>query len=360
MRLSISNSNERLPTGNWLAVWLGIIVVIFSAIAFFEWHIRSLGWSPSTVDSVQLWSEKRRHASTLGDKAIILVGASRIQLDMDLNVIEKHTGLKPVQLAIDGTTYIPVLEDLADDPRVTGAVLISVNAYNMNKGNYGDVSAQWVNYYHKVRSQTIAPYQTIHDKIASFLDHLLVLRIEGAKPYTVISSLAFKKPGKGNYLVANPDRSRDADYNKVAMPMFYAARLQRHFGKPLNEKFTSYKEFFAAYRREISAIEPLNNETFLANLNYLLKLVNKIESRGGKVIIVRFPTGKLVWEVDNKKYPKNLFWDEIEKRHPASINFSDYASLNKFILPDGSHLDYRDKVAFTQGLMDIIYSKGFL
>lgn len=360
MHLSISSSNDRLPTGNWLAIWIGILVILLSVISFFEWHIRSLGWSPSVVDSVQLWSEHRKRASELGDKAIILVGASQMQLDMDLYVVAGQSGLEPVQLAIDGTSYMPVLESLAEDPTVTGTVLVSVNAYNMSRGRSTDTSLNWVNYYQYIRSHGIEPYRVIHNKVVAFLNDSLVLRLQGAIPYTIISKLAFQETSVINYLVMHPNRSRDADYKKVQMPMFYAKRLRRHYGAPLIKRPRSFKHFFDTYKSTINATQPVEISSFLTELEYLLHLVSKIESNGGKVIFVRFPTGKLVWEVDNKRYPKALFWNKIEKRHPESVNFSNYPALAKIVLPDGSHLDYRDKVEFTRELMEIFDRKGFL
>lgn len=360
MPLSISSSNHRLPKDNWLGVWVGIIGLLIISLVAIEWHLRNIGWSPSVVDSPDLWVEQRKRASALKERAIILVGASRMQLDMDLNVLRKESGLEPVQLAIDGTSYTPVLENLANDPDIKGTVLVSVNAYNMRKGTPEDTSTQWVNYYQCIHEVGEEPYRVIHNKIIALLNNNLVTRLEGAKPYTIISKLAFKKPSAGNYLITAPDRSRDADYNKVTMPNFYAARLQRHFGAPIIKNATSFEQFFTAYQKAISSTVPVKASSFKKNLDYLITLIKKIESRGGKVIFIRFPTGKLVWEVDNRKYPKEKFWNEIERKHPASINFSNYSGLNQFVLPDGSHLDYRDKEKFTASLINIINQQEVL
>jgi hypothetical protein len=75
---------------------------------------------------------------------------------------------------------------------------------------------------------------------------------------------------------------------------------------------------------------------------------------------IRFPTGKLVWEVDNKRHPKQAFWNVIEDKHPASVNFSNYSTLNHFVLPDDSHLDNQDKENFTDSLLTIIKNNNFL
>ena len=108
------------------------------------------------------------------------------------------------------------------------------------------------------------------------------------------------------------------------------------------------------YQQAILNIKPANNQAFLKGLDALMRLILMIEKRGGKVILVRFPTDKLIWEIDNRTYPRDIFWNELEKRHPNTIHFLDYPSLSKYDLPDGSHLDYRDKKSFTKALMKII------
>ncbi len=360
MHLSTSSSNDRLPTGNWILIWFGIGIVFFSSVLFMEFHIRHLGWRASVVDSAQLWVEQRQQASQLGKKGITLVGASRMQLDIDIDVMEKISGLTTTQLAIDGTSYIPVLESLANDPSITGTVLISVKADNMRPGKPSDTSTQWVHYYQTLGFRGLEPYRFVHNKISAWLNNRLVTRLEGAKPATVITSLAFK-PAAGNYLVTYSNRSRDADYKKVEMPRFYANRVQRHFGETnVAPHATTYEEFIGTYEKSISTLTPHDAIDFSSHLKRLLTLVRKIENHGGNVILIRFPTDQLVWKIDNNRYPKSLFWDEIEKQHPKSIHFADHIKLSQYHLPDGSHLDFRDKQSFTKGLMDILIKKQLI
>ena len=354
MHLSTSSSNDRLPDANWGIIWLGVLGAILFVILFFESHIRSLGWSPSVVDSPDLWIEQRKRATTLGEKALILVGASRMQLDMDLEVLREETRLEPVQLAIDGTSYFPVLENLANDPQITGTVLVSVNAYNMHKGTPTDTSVRWVNAYEKRRDQWVEPYRLVNNKIKAWLNNSLVTHLQGAKPYTVISKLGFSKESAGNYLITHANRSRDADYKKVKMPNFYAARLQRHFGKPVTNKAKTFEAFFATYKKAIAALPMADYSEFSKNLENLIQVSKKLEAHGANVIFIRFPTDKLVWEIDNKRYPKASFWRKIEEKHPSSIHFLDYQELEKFIAPDGSHLDYRNKSKFTRSLVKVL------
>jgi len=360
VHLSISSSNDRLPKGGWVGVWVGILIFIVTILGFIEWHIRSLGWSPSVVDSSQLWAKQRMRASQLGDDAIILVGASRMQLDVDLDIVKNQSGLIPVQLAIDGAPFIPVLENLANDPNITGTVLMSVISTNLGRGKITDISTQWVNEYQQVQRKGLEPYRVLHDKVSSFLSNRLVLRLEGAKLYTIITKLGFRLPSEGNYLVTYTDRSRDADYGKVQMPSFYAVPVARRFGKLLVENGATADHFFKTYIKAIQEIKASHDKNFNKKLKYLLTLVKKIEARGGNVIFIRFPTGGLVWEIDKKLHPRELYWKEIKSQHAASIHFSDYPELSSFTLPDGSHLDYRDKKKFTAELMNILDDEKLL
>ena len=361
MRLSTSNSNERLPKGNWFTTWTIVGLLFITFIFITEYHIRNKGFKPSVVDSVQLWSTQRYNASSLGENAIILVGASRIQLDIDLDSLREFSRLTPVQLAIDGTSYIPVLEHLANDSSIVGTIIVSVNAYNIGKGKPEHKSSQWVKHYNLNKNNKIEPYKKINNSIKAYFNNTLVTRLEGAKPSKVISSLFFIQNSYGNYLTTEKNRSRSGDYSKVQMPHFYANRVQRHCGqRKFDKKISTFNDFFTLYQNYISTIKPSGAKNFFPNLDYLLLLTKKIEERGGNVIFVRFPTDRLPWDFDNAKYPKNIFWDEIEKRHYKSIHFKDYPEMSKFYLKDGSHLDFRDKKEFTKGLMSVISQKQLI
>ena len=78
------------------------------------------GAVPGYHNSNAEWAQQRRRIDAgEGDKTV-LVGSSRILFDVQLPVWERVTGERPIQLAIEGTSPVPVLEDLADDPNFTG------------------------------------------------------------------------------------------------------------------------------------------------------------------------------------------------------------------------------------------------
>jgi hypothetical protein len=350
--------NERLPKGHWCLSWIIVVFGFLIVIIFFEMNLRKSGWTPTILDSKELWSENRRKASRLGSKAFILVGASRIQLGMDLEMIRKKTSLEPVQLAIDGSSFMPVLENLSEDPAVTGTVLLSISMNNVKPYNSWDTASLWTNYYKSTikNNKLDTPYKFIDFIFINALVANLVLRFEGAKPATVILTRAFQDSNSGNYLTMHSDRSRDADYTKVSMPDFYIERLKRNYGQNLiTDKFElNADEILSVYDKAINDIKPLDKKDFIKGLEMMIKFINRIERHGGRVIIIRMPTTKLIREMDKKRYPRKQFWDEIEKRHKDTIYFTDYEELTKFELPDGSHLDVKDKPAFTSELLKLI------
>ena len=48
-----------------------------------------------------------------------------MQTSIDLDVLRERTKLEPVQLAIDGSSFIPVLAGLAKDAQIRGTVIVA-------------------------------------------------------------------------------------------------------------------------------------------------------------------------------------------------------------------------------------------
>ena len=87
------------------------------------------GFRPTAVDDEPTWILQRHRASTLGPRALDPGGRladpdgrRRRRTACDV------TGLEPVQLAIDGSSFTPVLKELAADPTITGTIIVSYQA----------------------------------------------------------------------------------------------------------------------------------------------------------------------------------------------------------------------------------------
>lgn len=108
-----------------VAAWSGLLLMLLGLLAW-EWHWRAFGASPGYRNSDGQWAEQRRRIDGDDGDATVLLGASRVLFDIDLDTWERVAGERPIQLAVEGTTPLPMLEDLADDPDFSGRVLVGV------------------------------------------------------------------------------------------------------------------------------------------------------------------------------------------------------------------------------------------
>lgn len=104
---------------------------------------------------------------------------------------------------------------------------------------------------------------------------------------------------------------------------------------------------------------PPDPEKYLEITDQIENYIQRIQSRGGKVIIVNFPFSGQLWELNEKAFPKKDFWNIFTSRTSAkTIHFKDYPSLSNFICPDGSHLDLKDMPSFIEALVKIIFENN--
>src|SRR5262249_10352840 len=86
--------------------------------------------------------------------------------------------------------------------------------------------------------------------------------------------------------------------------------------------------------------DPPDPGKFVEIVVWIESLVQRIQSRGGRVIFISPPMSGEVWEVNKQVFPRKDFWDVFSVRTSAkTIHFKDYPSLANFVCPDGLHLD---------------------
>ena len=101
------------------AVVIGLVVFVM-ALAGWEFYWRAWGSEPAIRNSPGLWAMQRRRIDNGEGHKTVIVGSSRMLFDVQLPVWEQVGGERPIQLAIEGTSPLPVMEQLADDPDFTG------------------------------------------------------------------------------------------------------------------------------------------------------------------------------------------------------------------------------------------------
>ncbi len=359
MPLSISNSRERVSSlyTPWHLL-VGVVMGLALLVAL-ELQIRHLGGTPQIRDSKELWAVQRDQAAVLGKKALIIVGASRIQLGLDLNHLRHFTGLQPVQLAIDGSYMLPVLTDLVTDPEITGAILVSATADQLIPHVKRDRAVEWVEFYQRNFRNLLAP------KIETFLKTRLMSEsalYSSALPLVSLPEIVSGRKVLGSFgLTTYSSREKDADYSQAAMPIYYINRALGHLDPSKTEyQWNSLDAFLVYMRQKIAQLTPMDQHHFNDQLSTVLALTRHYVARGGKMAFVRMPTDKHLWLIDEKKAPKAQFWDRFsEKVAVPTVHFKEFDALRSIALPDGSHMDQKDKRQFTNALIAILTDKHF-
>jgi len=318
-------------------VWSGALLLSLLFVGVWEGSWRVRGFTPSLNDDAGLWALTRAKGSTRARESIILIGGSRMQVGFNLDACAQKTGVRPIQLAIDGNSPIPVLRHLANDQSFRGIIISDFMEEYLRAlvdpaaAQEVGVPEQWIKQY-----EERSIFSVFEWRMGALVQGTFVYRVPDLSPRNVIGSLRRGQLPSPSYAVVDAERSRRADYSKLDIEEHRKRRQE-------------------IVREEYARTPRLSVPEFTEGAKRLRELVERIRSRGGDVIFVRFPTTGMHWEMDNQRYPKSEYWDGVAAQTKLTmIHFKDYPSLSAFDCPDESHLDYRDTGRFTDALLEIL------
>ena len=352
MPSSTSSSERTWPQGRWARLFALALGATVLCAGWIELGLRLRGFQPAVQDSPQAWAEQRERAPALGPDALALVGASRIQLALDLDVLRARTGLEPVQLAVDGGSFVPLLADLAADPTFRGRVLVDYTDQAIAEGDGEHRVREWLA---EARDwQDASPSARIDAWLSTLVMRSLASFADGTDPGSALLRRVLARQPAGQYLVTFADRSRAADYSQVVMPEFAFARALRHIqrmdlaSQPLSRQ--ELQERIGAAIRAVEATSP--GPGAQARIAAVAGDVARIRARGGDVAFVRFPTSGAVAAYDRRRYPDAGFWRYLLATAGAQgVDARELPQLSRFPTPDGSHIDGSQRARFTAGLV---------
>src|SRR5258708_25815012 len=103
-----------IPDQPWRAMALIVMVLVILLTSVWEWKMRTLELIPGDLGaSFDRWAELRREVDKR-DVPVAIIGDSRILFDTDLDRTVQLTSVRPLQLAIIGSSGLPILENLAE------------------------------------------------------------------------------------------------------------------------------------------------------------------------------------------------------------------------------------------------------
>ncbi|WP_431214784.1 hypothetical protein ACQ86N_08520 [Puia sp. P3] len=115
-----------MPANNLRKAAILALVLVVLTIGSWELYLRSRGVTISYDNSKELWADKRAMVYEPADKTTVFIGSSRIKFDLDIDTWQQTTGRHAVQLAAEGSSPVPILTDLGNDPNFRGRLVVDV------------------------------------------------------------------------------------------------------------------------------------------------------------------------------------------------------------------------------------------
>jgi hypothetical protein len=313
-------------------------------LAGWEAYWRAYGALPTYRNSDGEWAMQRRRVDAGEGNKTVLIGSSRVLFDVQLPVWEKIAGERPIQLAIEGTSSVPVLEDLANDPRFTGRLLVGVAPELFFSGFA--LRGNVVKIYHKQGpSQRIGNWLSMHllEPYLAFdgRDFALATVVRrqawplrpGLKPRTDVRELRVSDFDRNTHMWSKVEN--DPAYRALARSIW----IEHLSGPPPPTMDTPAK---------------LQN-TIDRQIGRAVVAVAKLRARGVRVLFVRPPSTGPYLAFETKVFPRATTWDVLLQRTGVpGIHFQDYPQLQGYDQPEWSHLSASEAQRFTAALTPLV------
>lgn len=326
MHSSTFSSSERAPRGRWAATWVTVLLLLVVALSAWKSYWTAQGFGISVTNDVRSWAAARTH---LRDDSAVLVGTSRIQAAIDPDAwADAVGGDPPLQLALVGSTPLPVMRHLAMDTSFHGLAVVGIvemYMFNAEPGNRRGDDA--IAEYRALMTSPARRAGVVLDRLLpqSFLVRHRRLSFAGILEAMWEGHAPINPP-------ANMQRNRWMEFE----------------GSRLEPDDFDYSEF-ETLGRPASAAE---RDAIIDELD---GYIETIQNRGGRVVLVAFPACGQRRGIEARRYPRNEYWDPLAARTPAeTINAYDVPELMHFSCADGSHLDAADAQRFSQVLARIV------
>lgn len=334
-----------IPPQPWGPIILGALALTAVLLGAWEWRWRAYGAETGYyANSDGLWALQRRRINAGEGDATVITGASRMLFNVQLPVWEQLAGRRPIQLALEGTSPMAVLEDLADDPDFTGRLIVGV-APDVFFSGYEYRGSAFKYYREETPAQRIGQWLSMRlfEPHVAFYDPDFALRnlLKEEVPWP---DRPGRPAGMGVRKLANTEADRNThmwreiEVNPVRREHARAVWAQDFTGPPP----TAEKR--AEWARTLEDV-----------LHRAEVAVAKLRARGVPVVFVRAPSDGEYLQFENREFPRASTWDVLLKRTGAhGIHFQDYPEMQGFNLPEWSHLARADAERYTAALYPVV------
>jgi len=332
-----------MPENSLSRAGILMLLLVVVVIGSWEFYLRHTGVTISYDNGKELWADKRAMVYEPSDKATVFIGSSRIKFDLDIDTWTKMTGRHAIQLATEGSSPVPVLEDLGNDPRFKGKLVVDVTEglFFSPAGEGGGIQGKNITYY---KSRTPA------QKASFVLNHWL-------ESGFVFLDRDFLSVNAELEKLKIPDRP-GIGYEHPPLPMEFG-RCNFDRQNKMMDKFLTDTSLqrqvtnFWVFSMKSGKMAPSKGPDPVPGIMQSVKnSVDKIRARGGDVVFIRTPSSGPMWGGEQHVFPRAKLWEPLlATTHSQGVFFADYPATDHFICPEWSHLKPSDAVIYTKALI---------
>jgi hypothetical protein len=308
----------------------GLVTAWGVLTALHETILRRAGHVPAIVDDESLWCVARHTVDSLGPRDVLLLGASRMQTDIDEATMARAlTGRRIVNLAISGGgTSLPVFRDIVDNTAFAGILVIDETEATM--ANDG-IEQSFVDAY----GHSFSFDRLLNRHADTWLQQRVVCLGPGQSCTEFWPRLAARRrPPSPHPTVTSPHRFTRSDYTLVDPLFLEQIRRGRLAGSTAPED---------APRIVAAAVSRWHDP------------IKRFRGRGGRVIFVRLPVSDERWRLEDADGTATRAWQAIMEQLdvPAiQCNGAETGLQEPWSILDHSHLQTSDTARFTAWLCD--------
>ncbi|MBA2250194.1 MAG: hypothetical protein H0W12_08375 [Chitinophagaceae bacterium] len=333
-----------MQSSNLLKASLLCGVILLLSFSCWELYLRGQGITATYDDGKELWSDKRAMVYEPSDKATVFIGASRNKYDIDQATWISLTGDHPIQLAMEGNSPLPVLDDLAKDKNFKGKLIIDVTEglFFTTSPNNTSEPKERIAYYKK---QT--PAQWFSFRVNHVLESKFVFLDKDN--FSLNALLGKIKVHNRSGVFAFPDFPMEFQEVTFNRQNFMTDKFLTD--TTLQNKVKNIWDFFRSINKE----PPMSGVKLDSVLLAVKEDCDKIKGRGGQVIFVRTPSSGPYLAGKKMGFPRQKYWDRLLATTGCpGIHFEDYPAIAHFQCPEFSHLKTSDAIVFTKNLINIL------
>ena len=318
-----------IPDQPWGTLAMIVAATLLIGTALLEWNARRIGLHAGDLDNSETdWAIERARSA---GAPVAIVGDSRILFDTDLDRFEALTGVRPIQLAIHGTSALTLLEDTAANPDFKGLLIVGLaeTMFFQPFDGYGGYVKK------------LGPFESPAKRASAKIDHILQRRLAYLDSNHRLSVVAAR-------LDPNYRRGVEGPYDDVwKVQEVGEHRATQMWPKVVTDPTvrTHARYAWKGFKEDFPYAPPL----IAAGLGKAVKAVATIRARGGEVVFVRPPSDIHLRVNEEAQLPKAKSWDALLRAtHAAGVHNDDLPPhLRRLVMPEWSHLTRACSTVFT-------------